>query len=69
MSTGGTNITARTIVRMITVIVVITTLTLMFLTEFPIWGGLIITLVILVPCQAYLNRTKPKNKPRRISND
>lgn len=37
---------------------ILATLALVILTEFPLWGGLIITAVVILPCQIYLNRTK-----------
>lgn len=51
---------ARTIIRIITAVVVTTTLALILFADFPLWGGLTVTLVVLVPCQAYLNRTKTR---------
>lgn len=48
----------RAVVRVISVLAVVATLALVLLTEFPLWGGLIITAVVILPCQIYLNRTK-----------
>lgn len=60
MNSPQPNSTVRMIVWVLSILVVIATLALVFFAEFPIWGGLIITLVVLVPCQIYLSRTKPK---------
>jgi heme A synthase len=48
----------RTIVLALLVVVVITTITLVALTEFPIWAGLLLTAGVIVPGQLYLNHTK-----------
>ncbi|HLR57514.1 MAG TPA: hypothetical protein VK098_04955 [Beutenbergiaceae bacterium] len=48
----------RTAVWVILILAVVATLVLVLLTEFPLWGGLIITSIVILPCQIYLNRTK-----------
>lgn len=48
----------RTAVWVISILAVVATLALVLLTEFPLWGGLIITSIVILPCQIYLNRTK-----------
>lgn len=59
--------TTRSAVTLASIIVMIALLTLAFTTSFPWWLGLIIALVILVPMQIYLNKSKPQRN--NIRND
>lgn len=52
----------RTIVSIFATLLTIAILGLVFFTEFPWWAGVVAALVVIVPCQVYLNKTKA---PRR----
>ncbi|SDS42223.1 hypothetical protein [Corynebacterium timonense] len=57
--------TLRTTVTVVSAIVMIALITLVFATPFPWWAGLIVAVVILIPMQIYLNRSKPQQKDSR----
>lgn len=57
--------TTRSVVTLVSVIVMIALLALVFATSFPWWLGLIITLVLLLPMQIYLNKSNPQRNNLR----
>lgn len=59
--------TARSVVTVASAIIMILLLVLVFATSFPWWLGLIVAIVILLPMQIYLN--KSKSQRNTIRND
>lgn len=57
--------TTRTVVTVVSVIVMIALLALVFATDFPWWAGLIIAVVVLIPMQIYLNKSKAQQNKAR----
>ncbi|AWB80961.1 hypothetical protein C3B44_00185 [Corynebacterium yudongzhengii] len=57
--------TTRSVVTLVSVIVMIALLALVFATSFPWWLGLIIALVLLLPMQIYLNKSNPQRNNLR----
>lgn len=50
--------TGRTVLSVLATLVMIICLGLLFLTELPTWPVLIITLLVLVPCQVAITKMK-----------
>lgn len=55
--------TTRSIVTVASAIIMILLLVLVFVTSFPWWLGLIVAIVILLPMQIYLNKSKSGPTP------
>lgn len=50
----------RIVAWIVSILAIAATIGLMFYADLPLWGGLIITAVVILPCQIYLNRTIPR---------
>lgn len=57
--------TTRSIVTVASAIIMILLLVLVFVTSFPWWLGLIVAIVILLPMQIYLNKSKSQRNDIR----